>query len=188
MLRNGHVRLGGRSAETHQFNDWQGATGRPYTEHWTDEGKLYMRAVKDVYGNKIVGYSIGPPMKARLTVQPLENAVQMRGDVAGCIVHPDRGSQFRSRKSLHTRLQQRLVGSMGRIGACGNNAAMESSFALVQKNVLNRQRCATRDQLRIAIVVWIERTSHRRRKHASLRRLTPVEFEAITNTTIALAA
>lgn len=63
------------------------------TEHWTDEGKLYMCAVKDVYGNKIVGYSIGPRMKARLAVQALENAVQMRGDVAGCVVHSDHGSQ-----------------------------------------------------------------------------------------------
>lgn len=158
------------------------------TEHWTDEGKLYMCAVKDVYGNKIVGYSIGPRMKARLAVQALENAVQMRGDVAGCVVHSDRGSQFRSRKFLRALTRHRLVGSMGRVGAAGDNAAMESFFALLQKNVLNRQRWASRDQLRIAIVTWVERTYHRRRKQASLGRLTPVEFEAIMNTTVALAA
>lgn len=158
------------------------------TEHWTDEGKLYMCAVKDVYGNKIVGYSIGPRMKARLAVQALENAVQMRGDVAGCVVHSDHGSQFRSRKFLRALTRHRLVGSMGRVGAAGDNAAMESFFALLQKNVLNRQRWASRDQLRIAIVTWVERTYHRRRKQASLGRLTPVEFEAIMNTTVALAA
>ncbi len=77
---------------------------------------------------------------------------------------------------------------MGRVGAAGDNAAMESFFALLQKNVLNRRRWATRAQLRIAIVTWIERTYHRRRKQASLGRLTPVEFEAIMNTTVALAA
>ncbi len=36
--------------------------------------------------------------------------------------------------------------------------AMDSFFALVQKNVLNRRRCDSRDELRIAIVTWIERT------------------------------
>ncbi len=29
---------------------------------------------------------------------------------------------------------------MGRVGACADNAAMESFFALLQKNVLNTQR------------------------------------------------
>ena len=37
------------------------------------------------------------------------------------------------------------------MGAAGDNAAMESFFALLQKNVLDRQRWATREQLRIAI-------------------------------------
>lgn len=36
------------------------------------------------------------------------------------------------------------------------NAAMESFFSLLQKNVLNRQRWATRDELRIAIIYWVE--------------------------------
>ncbi|AZL08189.1 non-hydrolyzing UDP-N-acetylglucosamine 2-epimerase [Brevibacterium aurantiacum] len=72
-----------------------------------------------------------------------------------------------------------IVGSMGRVGAAGDNAAMESFFALLQKNVLDRHRWATKDQLRIAIVTWIERTYHRRRRQARLGRLTPVEYEAI---------
>ena len=53
---------------------------------------------------------------------------------------------------------------MGRVGACADNAAMESFFSLLQKNVLNRRRWTTRDQLRLAIVTWIERTYHRRRR------------------------
>ena len=65
---------------------------------------------------------------------------------------------------------------------------MESFFSLLQKNVLDRRSWTTREQLRIAIVTWIERTYHRRRRQDSLGRLTPVEFEAIMNTTAALAA
>ena len=81
-----------------------------------------------------------------------------------------------------------MVGSMGRVGAAGDNAAMESFFSLLQKNVLNRRAWRTRDELRIEIVTWIERTYHRRRRQPRLGRLTPIEFEAIMNTPATQAA
>jgi len=56
---------------------------------------------------------------------------------------------------------------------------MESFFALLQKNVLDRQRWSTREDLRLSIVTWIEKTYHRRRRQRRLGRLTPVEFETI---------
>ena len=122
------------------------------TEHWTAEGKLYVCAIKDVYSNRIVGYSIDSRMKSRLAVAALNNAVARRGDVAGCVLHTDRGSQFRSRKFVHALNRHGMVGSMGRVGAAGDNAAMESFFSLLQKNVLDRRPWDTREDLRIAIV------------------------------------
>jgi transposase InsO family protein len=77
---------------------------------------------------------------------------------------------------------------MGRVGAAGDNAAMESFFSLLQKKVLNRQPWTTREDLRIAIVTWIERTYHRRRRQDSLGRLTPTEFETIMTAPAAQAA
>lgn len=76
----------------------------------------------------------------------------------------------------------RFTGSMGRVGACADNAAMESFFSFLQKNVLNRQRWQTREQLRLAIVHWIEKTHHRRRRQDRLGRLTPIEFETLLQT------
>jgi putative transposase len=74
---------------------------------------------------------------------------------------------------------------MGRVSACADNAAMESFFALLQKNVLDRQRWRTRADLRLAIVTWIERTYHRRRWKRRLGTLTPIEFETINRTAAA---
>ncbi|MDH6228984.1 transposase InsO family protein [Streptomyces sp. MJP52] len=48
---------------------------------------------------------------------------------------------------------------LGRVGAAGDNAAMESFFALLQKSILDRRPWRTRNELRIAIVTWIERTT-----------------------------
>ncbi len=162
------------------------------TEHWTREGKVYVCAVKDVFSNRIVGYAIDSRMKSSLAVAALNNAVARRqiegADVAGCVLHTDRGSQFRARKLVHQLNRHQMVGSMGRVGAAGDNAAMESFFSLLQKNVLNRRSWNTREELRIAIITWIERTYHRRRRQAALGRLTPVEYELIMTTTATQAA
>jgi hypothetical protein len=40
---------------------------------------------------------------------------------------------------------------------------MESFWALLQNNILNQRTWQTRQQLRLAIVVWIERKYHRQR-------------------------
>ena len=149
------------------------------TEHRTSEGKLYVCAIKNVCSNRIVGYSIDSRMKSRLAVAALNNAVARRGNVAGCVVHTDRGSHFRSRNFAAALNRHGMVGSMGRVGAAGDNAAMESFFSLLQKNVPDRHAWATREQLRIEIVRWIERTYHRRRRQAAPGRLTPIEFETI---------
>ena len=148
------------------------------TEHWTAH----------VCSNKIVGYAIDSRMKASLAVRALENALMQRGWPEGMVVHSDRGSQFRSRKFQKALKKHKLKGSMGRVGACGDNAAMESFFSLLQKNVLDRQPWRTRQELRLAIVHWIEAKYHRKRKQRGLGKLTPVEFEVIKRGAVGLAA
>jgi transposase InsO family protein len=148
------------------------------TEHPTAQGKLYLCAVKDACSNRIVGYSMSARMTSQLAVDALANACALRRPAA-TTVHSDRGSQFRSHAYVQTLRERGLHGSMGRVGACADNAAMESFFSLLQKNVLNRQRWQTRDQLRLAIITWIERTYHRRRRQDRLGRLTPIEFETL---------
>ncbi len=148
------------------------------TEHRTGEGRLYLCVFKDLWSNRIVGYSMANNMTAALAVAAIRNA-GLRRDSRGVTVHTDRGSQFRSRAFVSTLNELDMVGSMGRVGAAGDNAAAESFFALLQKNVLNRQPWATRDELRLAIIIWIERTYHRRRRQRRLGKLTPIEFETI---------
>ena len=58
----------------------------------------------------------------------------------------------------------------------------------LKENVLDRHVWATRDDLRIEIITWIERTYHRRRHQARLGRLTPIEYETIMTPQTAPAA
>ena len=141
-----------------------------------------------MFSNRIVGYSIDSRIKSRIVVNALNNAVVRRSDLAGCIVHTDRGSQLRSHKHIRASNRHGKVCSMGRVGAAGDNAAMESFFALLQNNVLDRRICITREELRIAIVTWIERTYPRRRRQDSNGRLTLIQFETKMTTPATQAA
>jgi putative transposase len=149
------------------------------TEHATAEGKLYLCAD--------LGRALQPDRRLldRLADEgvPGGDGAAQRGRAAGTRRGSDRafgpGSQFRSKRFVRVLKAHRLRGSMGRVGACGDNAAMESFFALLQKNVLDRQRWATRAELRLAIVSWIETTYHRRRRQRGLGKLTPIKFETL---------
>jgi putative transposase len=148
------------------------------TEHPTCEGKLYCCSIKDCFSNRIVGYALGERMTAALAVSALRSAIARRRPQGTVVVHSDRGGQFRSRAFRATLKANGLTGSMGRVAAAGDNAAMESFFSLLQKNVLNRRRrWRTRSELAYEIVVWTEHTYNRRRRQRALGRLTPVEFE-----------
>ncbi len=89
------------------------------TEHWTGDAKLYCCAIKDLFSNRIVGYALDSRMKARLVVAAIEMAVVRRGgDVAGCFLHSDRGSQFRSREvhRASARLRDGRLHGKSRVG------------------------------------------------------------------------
>jgi putative transposase len=147
------------------------------TEHPTGEGKVYCCAIKDLFANRIVGYAIGERMTADLAVAALRAAIARRQPDGVVVVHADRGSQFRASPFRAVLVAAGLKGSMGRVASAADNAAMESFWALLQKNVLDREQWRTREQLRYAIVFWIEHTYNRRRRQRGLGKLTPVEFE-----------
>ncbi|CAM5295736.1 hypothetical protein SDIAM26S_00922 [Streptomyces diastaticus subsp. diastaticus] len=158
------------------------------TEHAAGEGKLYLCAVKDVYS--------GPD---RGLLHRLEDEVQPRGVRTGIRRRPPRPGRrmhrpLRSRISIPRKeVRGRSRTSQpcrldGQSRSAGDNAAMENFFALLQKNVLDRRSWRTRNELRIAIVTWIERTYHRRRRRIRLGRLAPVEYETIMAPHTALAA
>ncbi len=98
------------------------------TEHRTSEGKLYLCAIKDVFSNKIVGYSIDSRMKSRLVVNAIDNAAALRGNVVGCVVHSDRGSQGGFNwSSQHLELMEVRDGSSA--AGIGSGGSTEATIA-----------------------------------------------------------
>ena len=148
------------------------------TEHPTGEGKLYCAAVMDAFSRRIVGWSIAPHIRTELVTDALGMAVLRRTPQNGeTILHSDHGSQYTS-WAFGQRLQKAgLLGSMGSVGDCYDNAMMESFWGTLQLEVLDRQTWNSRAELANAIFEWIECWYNPNRRHSSIGMLSPVDYE-----------
>lgn len=150
------------------------------TEHPTREGKVYLAAVLDVYGRRVVGWSIADHLRSELVVDALEMARWRRRPARGqTVLHSDRGAQYTSWAFGHRLRQAGLLGSMGRVGSAYDNAMMESFFGTLQRELLDRRQWATRKELASAIFEWIEAWYNPRRRHTSNGNLSPVDYERL---------
>lgn len=154
----------------------------------TDEGWLYLADVLDVGSRRVIGYAMEERMPASLVVGSLEMAIATRGgDVAGVIMHTDRGSQYLSREHRAFCEAAGIAQSVGRTGSCLDNAVAESFWATLKRELVHRYRFATRAQARRAIVAWIN-YYNAARLHSSIGYVTPIEWELAQRTRMQEAA
>jgi putative transposase len=113
----------------------------------TGQGFLFLAAVQDVFSRRIIGWSMRDDLQAELVLDALGMAVSARGgDAAGVVAHSDHGSQYTSLVYGAYAKQSRIDLSMGSIGDPWDNAVAESFFASLEKELLRRERFATREQ------------------------------------------
>ncbi len=149
------------------------------TEHPTREGKVYCCAVLDAYSRRVVGWAIDRRCETALVNDAVMMASESRKTGPDSIIHSDHGSQFTSWGFSELIRTKNLVGSMGTVGDCYDNAPMESFWGSMQIELLNRKKWRTKIELSIAIAEWIEHFYNPERLHSSLGYLPPIEFEAL---------
>jgi transposase InsO family protein/transposase-like protein len=151
------------------------------TEHPTREGKLYCCVVIDTFSRRVVGWAIDSRARADLATNALGMAIDSRGDaagqVSGGVIHGDHGTQFTSWAFTDRARRAGLSPSLGTVGDPYDNAVVESFWARLQVEVLNRRRWNTRIELANAIFEYIEGFHNRRRRHSTLGQISPIEFE-----------
>ncbi len=146
------------------------------TEHRTREGKVYCAVVLDAFSRRVVGWSIDSSQTANLVVNALGMAIENR-QADGVVIHSDHGTQYTSWAFTRRAIDSALVPSMGSIGDCYDNGQMESFWARMQVELLNRKRWNTRLELANAIFEYLEIFHNRQRRHSSLGMLSPIEYE-----------
>ena len=142
----------------------------------TDEGWLYLAAVMDLCGRKIVGMSMDSRMTKQLTIDALKDAVNNSGNVNGCVLHSDMGSQYCSYDYQNLAHAYGFVTSMSRKGNCWDNAPMECFWGKLKQEWLNEQHFKTRDEAKKAVFEYIWIFYNRKRVHASNDYMTPEEY------------
>jgi putative transposase len=150
------------------------------TQHRTWEGWLYVAVVLDAYSRRVVGWAMADHMRAELVVEALQMAIWSRRPAAGLIHHSDQGGQYTSFAFGRALRDAGIVPSMGSVGDAYDNALVESFFATLQTELLDRRSWATRRQLRIAVFDYLEGFYNRRRRHSALGYLSPATYEKMT--------
>jgi putative transposase len=151
------------------------------TKHKTREGTLYCCAVLDLYSRRVVGWAIDRRNEAVLVNDALTMAASTRAISPETILHSDHGSQFTSWSFTANLKHHKLLGSMGTVGDCFDNAPMESFWGSMQIELLNRQKWMTYVELSTAMADYIVNFYNQQRRHSSLDYHTPDEFEALAS-------
>ncbi len=122
----------------------------------TGEGWLYLAVVLDLRSRRIVGWSMRHSLGRELAIEALEMAIVGRRPPIGLLYHSDRGVQYAC-GDFQTLLQQfGMNASMSRKGDCWDNAVVESFFATLKSECVDRYLCKTREDARSAIFDYIE--------------------------------
>ena len=147
------------------------------TEICTDEGKLYLDSVLDVGSRRVLGFALGEHHDAELAYGALVMAVAVRGGaVPGVIMHTDQGSEYTAAYFRAACQRLSISQSMGRPGSALDNAVIESWHSTLEFELRRVGHYATRAAARAGVAAWIEDYNHHRR-HSSLGRVSPVDYE-----------
>ena len=162
------------------------STDRPDQKWLTDityiptrEGWLYLAAVLDLYGRRIVGWAMSDRMTADLTISALKMAIRQRQPGAGLIHHSDQGSQYTDGTYQVLLKDHGIRASMNGVGTWYDNAPMESFFGTLKSELVHHRVYDTRDDARPDLFFYIEGFYNRRRRHSSLDYLSPLDYEQV---------
>ena len=84
----------------------------------SDEGWLYLAAVKDMATREIVGWSMADHLRTELCIDALVMALQRHPPAPGLIHHSDRGGQYAAEPYRAVLERHGIVQSMSRRGNC----------------------------------------------------------------------
>lgn len=147
----------------------------------TAEGWLYLAGVLDRHTRRCVGWAMDDTLATSLPLAALDMALRHRQPAGGLVHHSDRGVQYASAAYRQRLAAAGVVPSMSRRGNCYDNAAMESFWSSLKRELVHRCEFATRAEARAAIFAWIEIFYNRERLHSALGYQSPVDFETQLN-------
>jgi putative transposase len=148
------------------------------TEIVTEEGKLYLATVLDLFSRRLLGYAMSQHHDADVAVAALNMAAANRGGtVDGVIFHSDRGSEYTAEAFTTACGKLGVLQSMGRVGSALDNAAAEAFNSIIKVEYVHRHHFRTRAEARLKIATWIVDFYNTRRRHSACDGMSPIDYE-----------
>jgi len=138
---------------------------------------VYLAAVLDVFGRRVVGWAVSKKINSTLCTEALKMAIEERKPEGGIIHHSDRGVQYSSDAYTGLLKKNEFQISMSRKGNCWDNAFMESFFGTLKQEEVYLKEYETFTDVLFSIPTFIEDIYNEKRRHSSLGGLTPAEYE-----------
>jgi putative transposase len=125
------------------------------------------------------GWSLRADKTVELALEALELAIWRRGQMraAGAVYHSRPRTPVHLAPFTRRLAAEGLVASMGSVGDALDKAMCESLLGTLKIERLNRQPWRSIDDVRVAVIEWIEAWYNRRRRHSSLGYLSPLDYE-----------
>ena len=143
----------------------------------TRQGWLYLAMLLDLFGRRVVGWSMRHLLDTKLVLDALTMALRTRRPKPGLIHHTDQGRQYVIGAYTQLLKAHGLRQSMSSKGNCYDNACAESFFSSLKNELAHFRNFNTREEAKAAIFDYIEIFYNRQRLHQTLGYLSPVEFE-----------
>ena len=115
-------------------------------------------------------------MTKELVCNALKDVTGRTGNIKGCILHSDRGSQYCSYMYQDMAKEHGFISSMSRKGNCWDNAPMESFWGKLKQEWLNEQHFKTREEAKAAVFEYVWIFYNRKRIHETNGYKTPDEY------------
>lgn len=150
------------------------------TQFRTGEGWVHLAAVIDLWSRRVVGWAMDSTVNADLVSDALLMAFGRRRPDRRVVHHSDRGAAYTSLAFSHRVAALELDQSFGSTGDCYDNAAVESFFATLKRELawIHATRTwSTRADLRTALFDYIESFYNPERIQRRLGQRSPINFE-----------
>jgi transposase InsO family protein len=150
------------------------------TQIRTAEGWLYLAAVLDLWSRRVVGWAMGNAVNAELVSDALVMAFDRRRPDRRVVHHSDRGAVYTSLAFSKRITELELDQSFGKTGDCYDNAAVQSFFATLKRELAwihATKIWPTRADLRTALFDYIEGFYNPERIQQRLTYRSPLRFE-----------
>lgn len=145
----------------------------------TLEGWLYLAAILDLFGRRVVGWAMAERMTTDLTLRALKMALQQRRPGPGLVHHSDQGSQYTDGRYQALLATHGIEASMNSAGTWYDNAPMESFFGTLKSERVHHVHYRDRDEATTDLFYYIEGWYNRWRLHSSLAYESPEVFEQL---------